>query len=167
MNVRHFVIARIKNLQLLNGSEVRPRERKDSEKYYLQQCTKELLSQKQQSPDFDKQHPRYKELVKQYGDYSELLKKTNSDQLSGFASMYAEIIILTRLAVTVKHFAISGMDKNFKNPENAITKKRLQTSMTIRMLKQMFERMWKIPSSKQQLYYLAKVSTLIKLFLII
>lgn len=105
MNVRQFVIARVKNLQLLNGSDVRPRERKDAEKYYLQQCTKEQLSQKQESPDFDKRHPRYKELVKEYGDYSELLKKASSnEQFSSFASMYIYFDIIDSSSCNSKAF---------------------------------------------------------------
>lgn len=56
------------------------------------------------------------------------------------------------------------MDKDFQHPGNAQTKKRLQISMTVRMLKQMFERMWKIPASKQQLLYLPKVCILHDIF---
>ncbi|CAJ1962882.1 unnamed protein product [Sphenostylis stenocarpa] len=60
---RFVLIARLAKLQILNGSEVTPRERKDSEIRYV----RFVISRLHTSPEEIKQHPRLYELKKIHG----------------------------------------------------------------------------------------------------
>ncbi|KAL0485342.1 hypothetical protein AKO1_007531 [Acrasis kona] len=76
IDTRQFVIGRIKKLSILNGSEVKNKERIDSEKYYLRFIGNErfkLLEKNKKDQDFMNFNPRYQELSAKYGDPLELL----------------------------------------------------------------------------------------------
>ncbi|CAN8235531.1 unnamed protein product [Cochlearia groenlandica] len=61
---RFVLIARLMNVQLLNGSEVRPRERKDSEIRYVRM----VMAKSNEKPEEIKLlHPRFYELKKHHG----------------------------------------------------------------------------------------------------
>ena len=68
---RYLLIARLVRITKLNGSDISPSERKDAEKYYLQQCHEELLrigiSDEDLVTGFHQSHPRYAALLEQYG----------------------------------------------------------------------------------------------------
>lgn len=66
------VIGRVSGLTLLNGADVKPRERRDCELRYLQNVLAEQAEaaaggQQQQQQDIAWQHPRLAELKAKYG----------------------------------------------------------------------------------------------------
>eukprot|EP00850_Spirogloea_muscicola_P010097 SM000058S18527 [mRNA] locus=s58:350391:356348:- [translate_table: standard] len=58
---RYMVVARVKGLKVLNGGEITPHERRDSEIRYIH----EIMSQEsiRSKEDIQREHPRYKELL--------------------------------------------------------------------------------------------------------
>lgn len=69
-----FVIARLKNLKKLNGTEIAPSERKGCEYDYMKYYGREWLLA-QNDPvmlrEVSHQHPRYSELIESHGSFSE------------------------------------------------------------------------------------------------
>jgi hypothetical protein len=63
------VIGRVSELTLLNGADVKPRERRDCELRYLQTILADAQQQQQQQSQADLQrlHPRLVELQAKYG----------------------------------------------------------------------------------------------------
>merc|ERR1712187_978476 len=99
MVLRDFAIAKIKNLHVCNSSLVKPKERADSEVFYLKWIAKQLaLAKKDDNDDNDEKendddddnaemqrieamYPRYIELVKKHGNMN-LNKKVAEKMLS-------------------------------------------------------------------------------------
>ena len=65
---RYLVLGRLKQITKLNGSPVTDSERKDAEKYYLQQCHAEFIELDDgKREEFMQENPRYEELLQFYG----------------------------------------------------------------------------------------------------
>ncbi|XP_045806398.1 tubulin-folding cofactor E [Trifolium pratense] len=130
---RFVLIARLAKIQILNGSEITSRERKDSEIRYVRL----VISRLHASPEEIKQHPRFSELKNFYGieDQKPLIGATGGPQAisSGF------------LSITLK---CVGASMGEKQP---MTKK-LPATITVGKLKFLCESFFKLKSMKLKLF---------------
>ena len=106
LSARYTLIGRLGGIEKLNGSEIRQTERKDAEKYYLQQCHAEfvILSSDEGKEQFASTHPRYTTLLEQYGEPQ---LSGNSDEPStlagGLISMCGILIVVVRTIESLIH----------------------------------------------------------------
>ncbi|XP_004486440.1 tubulin-folding cofactor E-like isoform X1 [Cicer arietinum] len=129
---RFGLIARLAKVQILNGSEITSRERKDSEIRYVRL----VVSKLHVSPEEIKQHPRFSELKNFYGieDQKPSTRATGPQAISsGF------------LSITLK---CVGASMGEKPP---LTKK-LPASTTVGKLKFLCESFFKLKSMKLNLF---------------
>ncbi|XP_054806442.1 tubulin-folding cofactor E isoform X1 [Prosopis cineraria] len=129
---RFILIARLAKIQILNGSEISPRERKDSEIRYV----RVVISRSLANPEEIKQHPRFSELKKFYGIEDE----RTSTGTSGPQTMASGF-----LSITLKCVGPSMGEK----PQ--LTKK-LPATTTVGKLKLLCESFFKLKSVKLKLY---------------
>ncbi|KAK4265484.1 hypothetical protein QN277_026533 [Acacia crassicarpa] len=129
---RFILIARLAKVQILNGSEISPRERKDSEIRYVRLVMSRLLA----NPEEIKQHPRFSELNKFYGIEDE----RTSTGTSGPQTMASGLLSITLKCV--------GPSMGEKPP---LTKK-LPATTTVGKLKLLCESFFKLQSLKLKLY---------------
>lgn len=130
---RFVLIARLAKVEILNGSQVSPRERKDSEIRYVRL----VMSKCQDNPDeIKKLHPRFAELKKIHGIEDE--KAANG--ATGPQKMSSSLI-----SITLKCVAASIGEKA------ALTKK-LPATTTVGKLKILCESFFKIKSVKPKLF---------------
>ena len=83
---RYLIIGRIQKLTKLNGSDVKESERKDAEKYYLQQCYSEfveLQNSNEKHDQFLEENPRYNELLNLFGTPSLSGSSDDPETLAG------------------------------------------------------------------------------------
>merc|ERR1712000_339441 len=92
LSSRYTLIGRLSHIEKLNGSDIRPSERKDAEKYYLQHCHAEfvVLESESDKEQFSKIHPRYQSLLEQYGEPQ---LSGNTDEPSTLAGGLVKIIL--------------------------------------------------------------------------
>ncbi|KAF0974939.1 hypothetical protein FDP41_006044 [Naegleria fowleri] len=143
-NTRQGVIARIKSLQTFNGSEIKKKEREDAEKYYLKQCGRDkmaLMSSESSSNsnymNFLEMHPRYEELVSMYGDPCE--NESSSSATTRVSNEFVSLYIKNVAASVASH--------------GHIVEKKIPYGLTIKKLKLMCQRLFKLDTSKQHLFY--------------
>ncbi|CAL5184106.1 unnamed protein product [Lathyrus oleraceus] len=131
---RFVSIARLANIQILNGSEITSRERKDSEIRYVRLVVSRLHA----SPEEIKQHPRFSELKNFYGieDQKPLVGASGGPRAisAGF------------LSITLK---CVGASMGEKEP---LTKK-LPATTTVGKLKFLCESFFKLKSMKLKLFF--------------
>ncbi|KAI8820758.1 uncharacterized protein EV422DRAFT_578604 [Fimicolochytrium jonesii] len=65
-DMHDILVARLRSLKYVNGSNITPNSRRDAELFYLNQCAKEL-SESNDPTAFAANHPRYEELSAAYG----------------------------------------------------------------------------------------------------
>nr|CAB3266850.1 tubulin-specific chaperone E-like [Phallusia mammillata] len=143
-DTREIIVAKMKHLIRLNNSVITDRERDSAEMDYLKKFGLAWLeSGGHQDPDknnpsqeFFLNHPRYMELVKEYGAPAdhELVKKSSA--LKGN-------LIEVNIEAPIKD--------NFKP-----VSRRLPLSMTVANLKMLVQRLTKIEVRKQRLVYVSK-----------
>lgn len=96
--VRPLIIARVHQLQVLNGSKVGPREREDSEKTYLRSMLREKEGLQQNADKTEEDilrafsifHPRFRELYERFG-----LDATAEARSAAGTSIAAELLNIT------------------------------------------------------------------------
>ncbi|CAH1764189.1 2812_t:CDS:2, partial [Entrophospora sp. SA101] len=126
-----LIVGRIKELKMMDGSLISSNDRIDTERYYLRLCIKDL-----KSPDeIEKHHPRFKELCEIHGE------PTFDDRS------------LKATTLTITHR--KSLDEE---PIKIISKKLLGT-LTLRNLKNIFQKSFGIPASQQRLYGVIKDET--------
>ncbi|XP_057433128.1 tubulin-folding cofactor E [Lotus japonicus] len=130
---RFVLIARLAKIQILNGSEVTPRERKDSEIRYVRL----VMSRLHASPGEIKQHPRFSELKSFYGIEDE---KPSSTGATGPQTISSGLLSITLKCV--------GASMGEKPP---LTKK-LPATTTVGKLKFLCESFFKLKSMKLKLF---------------
>ncbi|KAI9264302.1 hypothetical protein BDA99DRAFT_508948 [Phascolomyces articulosus] len=135
------VVGRIHGLTVVDGNTLTGRERMDFERYYLKLCTSDAPTHE----EISKIHPRYEELCDAHGEpelSTKSEKATLSDRLIG---------------VTLTHRSDLPMDARSKSelgePIKTIEKRLLRT-MLIRNLRNIVQKLFRIPASRQQLYLL-------------
>eukprot|EP00112_Aurelia_sp_Birch-Aquarium-sp1_P006532 Seg172.5 transcript_id=Seg172.5/GoldUCD/mRNA.D3Y31 product="Tubulin-specific chaperone E" protein_id=Seg172.5/GoldUCD/D3Y31 len=140
-DIRQEIIARLKNICIVNGSEVPAQERKEAELIYLKRyCSEWLrsggsqddLSDGKMTADFVKLHPRFVELVKAHGAPVENVKKLR----------------------TLKDSIISLQLKCPNCDDKKPLTKKIPVTMTVQQLKSLSKRLFRIKSLNQQLSYL-------------
>ncbi|QCD77265.1 kinesin family member 1/13/14 [Vigna unguiculata] len=129
---RFVLVARLANVQILNGSEVTPRERKDSEIRYVRL----VITRLQTSPEEIKQHPRLYELKKIHGI---------EDERPSSGTTVPQTISSGLLSITLN---CVGASMGEKPP---LTKK-LPATTTVGKLKSLCESFFKLKSMKLKLY---------------
>nr|CAG8580149.1 9038_t:CDS:10 [Entrophospora candida] len=135
-----LIVGRIKGLKMMNGSMISSNDRIDTERYYLRLCIKDL-----KSPDeIEKHHPRFKELCEIHGE------PTFDDRSSKATSSMLKDRLIT---LTITHR--KSLDEE---PIKIISKKLLGT-LTLRNLKNIFQKSFGIPASQQRLYAIIKDET--------
>ncbi|KAK7412798.1 hypothetical protein VNO78_04433 [Psophocarpus tetragonolobus] len=129
---RFVLIARLAKIQTLNGSEVTPRERKDSEIRYVRLVVSRLHA----SPEEIKQHPRFYELKKIHGI---------EDERPSVGAPVPQSISSGLLSITLNCVGASMGEKP------SLTKK-LPATTTVGKLKFLCESFFKLKSMKLKLY---------------
>ena len=129
---RFVLIARLAKVQILNGSEVTPRERKDSEIRYVRLVVSRLHA----SPEEIKQHPRFYELEKIHGI---------EDERPSIGATVPQTISSGLLSITLNCVGASMGEKP------SLTKK-LPATTTVGKLKFLCESFFKLKSMKLKLY---------------
>ncbi|XP_027362896.1 tubulin-folding cofactor E isoform X3 [Abrus precatorius] len=129
---RFVLIARLAKILTLNGSEVTPRERKDSEIRYVRL----VISRLHASPEEIKQHPRFYELKNIYGI---------EDERPSIGATGPQTISSGLLSITLN---CVGASMGEKPP---LTKK-LPATTTVGKLKFLCESFFKLKSMKLQLF---------------
>uniref|UniRef100_A0A368UKI2 CAP-Gly domain-containing protein n=1 Tax=Glycine max TaxID=3847 RepID=A0A368UKI2_SOYBN len=129
---RFVLIARLAKIQILNGSEVTPRERKDSEIRYVRLVVSRLHA----SPEEIKQHPRFYELEKIHGI---------EDERPSIGATVPQTISSGLLSITLNCIGASMGEKP------SLTKK-LPATTTVGKLKFLCESFFKLKSMKLKLY---------------
>ncbi|CAG8483594.1 9173_t:CDS:10 [Acaulospora colombiana] len=128
------IIGRIKGLKMLNGSIISPGDRTDAERFYLRLCVKDL---KRTIKEIEDEHPRFKELCEIHGT-------PVADEISAAAA--SNVLKDRLLALTITHRpSLEG------EPIKKVSKKLLGT-MEIRSLKNLLQKLFGIPASRQLLY---------------
>mmetsp|Transcript_9641 Transcript_9641/g.15807 ORF Transcript_9641/g.15807 Transcript_9641/m.15807 type:complete len:718 (-) Transcript_9641:28-2181(-) len=136
---RQTIIARVRGLTRLNGSEVGFRERSDAERLYLKRIGLKIASGDVLREHVSTDHPRFDDLVKNHGDPMETAKREKEEQAGGsLASNSAK--------VTIKSFD----PKSCTVPPAT---KRLPLSMTVKELKVLCQRLFKVDADLQKLFY--------------
>jgi len=139
IDIRYELIARLKQVKIINGSEVTVRERKDAELLYLKKYSsawrdsggnEELVNAKL-SNEFEENHPRFIELIKIYGPPITSVKKATR--------LKDNLISL--------HFKCVTLDES----KTAI--KKVPVTMTIQQLKNLIQRMFKVKAFDQRLSF--------------
>ncbi|KAJ1414425.1 Ubiquitin-like domain superfamily [Sesbania bispinosa] len=129
---RYVLIARLAKIQILNGSEVTPRERKESEIRYVRLVVSRLHA----SPEEIKQHPRFSELKNFYGI---------EDERPSIGASGPQAISSGFLSITLK---CVGASMGEKPP---LTKK-LPATTTVGKLKFLCESFFKLKSMRLKLF---------------
>lgn len=129
---RFVLIARLAKIQIFNGSEVTPRERKDSEIRYVRLVVSRLHA----NPEEIKQHPRFYELKKIHGI---------EDERPSIGATAPQTISSGLLSITLN---CVGASLGEKPP---LTKK-LPATTTVGKLKFLCESFFKLKSVKLKLY---------------
>ncbi|CAG8480640.1 10838_t:CDS:10 [Acaulospora morrowiae] len=128
------IVGRIKRLKMLNGSTISPENRTDAERFYLKLCIKDT---KKTPEEIAEQHPRFKELCEIHGT-------PVADEISVIAT--SNILKDRLLALTITYRpSLEG------EPIKKVSKKLLGT-MEIRNLKNLLQKLFGIPASRQNLY---------------
>ncbi|GBG34224.1 Tubulin-specific chaperone E [Hondaea fermentalgiana] len=141
---RQTVIARVKGFVRLNGSEVSPRERSDAERLYLKRVAAALTSLS--GPERDAklaEHPRYDELVAEHGDPTEAARRAKAAQEADGS-----------LASNSAKVTISSFDPRTCTAPPVT--KRLLLSMSVKELKLLCQRLFKVDVDLQKLFYREK-----------
>lgn len=131
LSSRYTLIGRLSHIEKLNGSEIRTNERKDAEKYYLQQCHAQfvVLQSDAEKEQFASIHPRYQALLEQYGEPQ---MSGNTDEPSTLAGGLIKIIL---------------------SKDGEQHQKELPSTMTLANLKTIISHLFKIGASEQILSY--------------
>jgi len=156
LHIRQRAIAEIKNLKIINGSELKKYERKDCEIYYLRSTFQEYFDKTGQNNingyDYNQlmdycasEHPRIPELIKKFGNpYEEGMKENR----------VAEDPTLAQLKGTKAGFLTVRLSA-FTGP--AVGKpaaiKKFTANTIITNLKAMLAKQFTIPASKQKIFY--------------
>ncbi|GBC01469.1 hypothetical protein RclHR1_00420031 [Rhizophagus clarus] len=127
------IIGRIKGLTMLNGSIISSGDRVNAERFYLGLCVKDMKPLE----EIEENHPRFKELCEIHGTpvANEISQKASSSILKD-----------RLLEITISH-----RNKLEEEPIKKLSKKLLGT-MEIRNLKNLLQKLFKVPSSQQKLY---------------
>ncbi|CAG8685773.1 10461_t:CDS:10, partial [Cetraspora pellucida] len=135
------IISRIKGLSVLNGSIISPGDRVDAERFYLRVCVKDF---KKTSEEIEREHPRFKELCELHGTpvVDEISMKATSNVLKD------RLISLT----------ITSRPSLEQDPIKKVSKKLLGT-MEIRSLKNLLQKLFGIPASRQRLFAITNYQT--------
>jgi len=105
-----LTIARLPSLETLNYSKITDKERLNAETYYLSQIATELaLSPAETAPEILHKHPRWKDLVEEYGEPA-IIRKPDADKINP-NSLAARLLLCqfhlppdTLLTVTERHW---------------------------------------------------------------
>ncbi|BES88513.1 CAP-Gly domain [Nesidiocoris tenuis] len=140
---RQIIIARISTLKVLNSQEVPADERRGAEYDYLKITTRTWMDVRNGDPDtksaFFKLHPRYAELIKQYGEIE--------------ASEIAEIP--TTLKSRLMEVKLSYQDSTVS--------KKLSPDMTVSRLKSLARRIFSITSYENTFVLVSHKNTLVEI----
>ncbi|KAI8985852.1 hypothetical protein BDB01DRAFT_786539 [Pilobolus umbonatus] len=139
------VLGRIKNITILNGISISPKERVDLERYYLANCTKEGKTHQ----EIASKNPRYPELCKEHGEPN--LQVNSKETSAALKDRLITITITIRNNINADDLLKIKLRQQLPPPEDKVTKRILPT-MTIRNVKHLIQRLLKIPANKQQLY---------------
>eukprot|EP00775_Hariotina_reticulata_P004443 gene4443-4698_t len=126
---RFEVIGRVAGLTLLNGADVKPRERRDCELRYLQYILAEQ-SPSSTAQQHQQQHPRLAELLSKYGQVSAVGAAKGAQQGSSLNSSTCEVLL--------KH-------------GDSTLKKKLPKTITVAALKLLTSRLFKVQPDQQRL----------------
>jgi hypothetical protein len=125
--IRFELIGRMSRLQVINGTQVTPRYRMDGEIIYIKKCHEWMLSQNQTEEQLHQEHPRYRELVEMHGEPAQENKRLTSS------------ILKDRLSDIYVHVD----DKEIV--------KRLPSTTQVRNLRNMIQKLTRIPVRQQRL----------------
>lgn len=131
---RYLLVARLAKITILNGSEIKPRERRDSEIRYVHHVMNTMGKSEEERLQA---HPRFLEL-KELHDVSEM--QILNRKAAGFEKMADSLRAITLVCV-----ASSVGEK----PPSV---KKLPLSTTIAKLKLVCESLYKVKASKQRLF---------------
>jgi len=139
---RQTTIARIKSLLRLNGSEISPRERTDAERLYLKRLAMEMtkLGSDTEREILKEENPRFNELVNTHGDPMEAARRAKVAQESSGS------LAANSASLTIRSF----------DPQTCTVppvKKKLPLSMTVKELKIVCQRLFKVEADFQKLFY--------------
>ncbi|CAO3703797.1 unnamed protein product [Rhizopus stolonifer] len=143
------ITGRIKNLTVVNGNTLTPRERIDFERYYLNICAKNGSTHEAISLN----HPRYKELCQKHGE-----PDLQAHVQKGSTVLNDRLIGITISLRGSDDSNILAIDKKERlSPATKTISKRFLPTMSIRNIKHMIQRLLKIPAAKQKLYLLQSI----------
>ncbi|KAJ8663395.1 hypothetical protein O0I10_000634 [Lichtheimia ornata] len=136
------IVSRIKNLTIVDGNTVTPRERVDFERYYLKLCTKDGSTHQ----EIARLHPRFSELCQIHGEPDMGEKK------AGATTLNDRLIQLTfSLRPSMDDVSPVQEKSQLQAAEKSIEKRVLGT-MKIRNLRQVIQKLLRVPATRQRLY---------------
>lgn len=144
---RRELVARIPTLTRLNGSDIRSKQRIDSERYYLQRCITDIM-EKNHFKDYSEwvnSTPEFKSnVVKNYPRYNELANIHGEPVPSG--AQKSTVQEISKIKVSFESHIASSCT------QERITKT-LPLSMKVKDLMMLFKRLYKVEESDQKLYF--------------
>jgi hypothetical protein len=140
---RQSIIARVRGLRKLNGSEVSLRERADAEMLYLKRVaiSRQACASDEEQAAVMEEHPRYDELVQEHGCPMEAARKLKEAAANAGGSLASNSV-----SVTIRSF-----DPRSCTVEPA--RKRLPLTMTVKELKVLCQKLFKVDVDLQVLFY--------------
>ncbi|KAG0346620.1 hypothetical protein BG004_001241 [Podila humilis] len=131
---RTMIIARMKGLEILNGSEILKKNRIDAELYYQKHVA--LSTVGMEADAVTALHPRFEQLCQIHGppDVSDATRKATSDMLKD------PITLVTKDSI--------------RGPAKTMIQRNVLGTMTVKNLKNLIQKLVKIPSLRQELCFI-------------
>lgn len=142
-------VGRIGKLTVVDGNTLTNRERIDYERFYLKSCVKDGNTHEAIALI----HPRYPELCKIHGEPN-LQEKSKEASVALKDRLFN--IVLTQRSINPNDLLSIQFKKDLPELTNSVSKRFLPT-MTIRNLKNMIQRLLKVPAARQQLILLQPI----------
>ncbi|KTW32239.1 uncharacterized protein T551_00330 [Pneumocystis jirovecii RU7] len=115
-NSSNFIIPRLKNIVVINGTKITQEERQDLELHYLNVIEKEIKSGRiSDYSDLIKMHPRWIELQKKYGERNPVFNSKENLIEKNIETKLIELSITFERKVVKKKFISSMNIRSFKS----------------------------------------------------
>lgn len=135
---RQLLVARVALLTRVNGAEVSKRERVEAEKSYVRRVAREVGKMGEESgrEEILSQHPRWPVLLEVHGDGGGL-----SSHSQGTASLAKEMLNVRLVSMASGSMTIAPVEK------------KIPGGLTVGLLKQLMQKLFRLEQSLQVLYY--------------
>ncbi|OBZ91102.1 Tubulin-specific chaperone E [Choanephora cucurbitarum] len=146
------IVGRIKNLTTVNGNTLTSRERTDLERYYLKFCVRDGTTKE----EIMKIHPRYSELCSKHGEPDLGIQVKESS--TALKDRLINITLTTRESIPSASDIVALKYQSELPPLTKSLPKKFLKTMTVRNMKNMIQRLMKIPATDQHLFLLQTIA---------